>query len=97
MPAFHCRLKYSTSANSGIVQRKRAESRLKGKRELPVVPYRSELTCWERRLPACRSRQLAETLVEYARTILHKACRQAAGKCRLAACAPQSLPSSGPC
>ena len=26
------------------------------------------------------------------KTILHKACRQAAGKCRLAACAPQSFP-----
>jgi hypothetical protein len=29
MPAFHCRLKYSTSANSGMAERNRSESRLK--------------------------------------------------------------------
>src|SRR4029077_5473342 len=80
MPAFHCRLKYSTSASSGIVKPKRVKSRLK--REARA---------------SCRSRQLAGTLGEIPKTILHKACRQAAGKCRLAACAPQSFPQSGPC
>jgi hypothetical protein len=44
----------------------------------------------EHRLQACSFRQLAEMLVGRGVRFREKCCRQAAGNCRLAACAPQS-------
>src|SRR5438067_1689830 len=56
MPAFHCRLKYSTSASSGIVKPKRAKSRLKreARASCRSIPLRADLlgsAGWQPALP----------------------------------------------